>query len=61
MTTKETRRALLFLNSVHLLTDDHHLLSRQIFEGEDKSPIEVALSIHGPVMDISLLSLVLAT
>ena len=61
ITTKEPRRKLLLLNSAHLFTDDHDLLSRQIFKREDKPPVEIALSVHGPVMDISLLSLVFAT
>ena len=60
--TRETRSTpMCFKNSTHLLTDDHHLLSGEIFEGEDKSPVEVALPIHGPVMDVSLLGLVLTT
>ena len=46
---------------VLLLLDDHHLLRRQVLEGEHQSPVEVALSVHGPVVDVRLLSVILST
>ena len=45
--------------STNLFTNDHDLLGCQIFKREDKSPVEVALTIQGPVMDISFLRFVL--
>ena len=46
---------------VLLLLDDYDLLRRQVFEGKHHPPVEVALSVHGPVVDVGLLCVVLAT
>ena len=45
---------------VLFLLDDHHLLCREVLEGEHQSPVEVALSVPGPVVDISLLGFILS-
>ena len=46
---------------VLLLLDDYHLLRREVLEREHKAPVEVALSVHGAVVHVRLLSIVLST
>ena len=42
-----------------LLLDHHDFLSRQVFEGEHVSPVEVTLPVQRSVMNVRLLFLVL--
>ena len=61
----EFRRETILLFSqtveVYLLLDNHHILSFDVLKWVDKSPVEVTLSIHRTIMDISLLSRVINT
>lgn len=61
----EFRREAILLFSqtieVCLLLDNHRILSLDVLEWEDKPPVEVTLSIHGSIMDVSLLSRVINT
>ena len=45
----------------HLLLDDHDLFRWDVLKGEHKTPVEIALPIHGAVVYISLLRLIFTT